>query len=166
MAVVDLYSQTDLEAGNGKKFPSLNGLGTQTFTAVGMAVVVAADDNGSVYRVLADIPSNAVPINICIHHGAITAGTDWDLGLYEVNGGAVVDKDILADGLDLSTARTFATWNNVGMTTLDIVNGTQTLATLSAQANPSSSYDLTLTANIVGSAASEEVRVTFTYALI
>ena len=129
MAVVDLYSQTDLEAGNGKKFRSLNGLGAQTFTAVGTAVVVAADDNGSVYRVLADIPSNAVPINICIHHGPITGGTDYDLGLYGVNSGAVVDNDILADGGDLSTARTIATWNNVGMTTLDIVNGTQTLAT-------------------------------------
>jgi hypothetical protein len=166
MAVVDLYSQTDLEAGNGKKFPSLNGLGTQTFTAVGTAVIVAADDNGSVYRVIPNMPSNAVPINICIHHGTITNGTDYDLGLYKVNSGAVVDKDILADGLDLSTARAISTWNNAGMTSLDIVNGTQTLAALSAQTDPDASYDICLTANAVGSATSEEVRVTFTYALI
>jgi len=166
MAVVDLYSQTDLEAGNGKKFPSLNGLGTQTYTAVGTAVVVSADSDTSVYRVIPNMPSNAVPINICIHHGTITSGTDYDLGLYKTNGGAVVEVDILADGLDLSTARLIAVWNNAGMTSLDIVNGTQTLATLSGQTDPDASYDICLTANTVGSATSEEIRVTFTYALI
>lgn len=166
MAVVDLYSQTDKEAGNGKKFPALNGSGTGTFTSVGTAVVVAADNDTSKYRVISDMPSNAVPLNICIHHGTITSGTDYDLGLYEVNSGAVVEVDVLANGLDLSTARTIAVWNNVGMTSLDIVNGTQTLATLSGQTDPSASYDLVLTANTVGSAASEEIRVTFTYAVI
>ena len=166
MAVVDLYSQADLEAGNGKKFPALNGSGTQTFTVVGTAVVVAADTDASVYRVLPNIPSNAVPINICIHHGTITSGTDYDLGLYKVNSGAVVEKDILMDGADFSTARTIATWNNVGMTSLDIVNGTQTLGALSGQTDIDPSYDICLTANTVGSATSEEIRVTFTYALL
>ena len=166
MAVVDLYSQTDKEAGNGKKFAALNGSGTQTFTAVGTAVVVAADTDASVYRVLSDLPSNAVPINIAIHHGTITSGTDYDLGLYEIDSGAVVDVDVLADGLDLSTARAIAVWNNVGMTSLDIANGTQSLATLSGQTNPSAAYDLCLTANTVGSATSEEIRVTFVYTTI
>jgi len=166
MAIVDLYSQADKEAGNGKKFTALNGSGTLTFTAVGTALVVAADNDGSIYRVVPDIPSNAVILNICIHHGTITSGTDYDVGLYKTNSGAVVEVDILADGLDLSTARAIAVWNNVGMTSVALADGNKSLATLSGQTNPDASYDLCLTANTVGSATSERIRVTVTYATL
>ena len=165
MAVVDIYSQADKESGNGKRFPAVNGSGTETFTVVGTSTVAAGDDDTSKYRVLFDIPSNAVPINICIHNTAITAGTDYDLGLYETDSGAVIDADILADGIDLSSAATIATWNNTGMTTIDIANGTQTLGTLSAQTDVASSYDIVLTANTVGSAAGT-IRVTAEFALL
>lgn len=165
MAVVDKYSQTDLEAGNGKKFPALNGAGIDTVTIVGTASVLAADDNLSVYRIFPDVPSNYVPIAICIHNTAVTNGTDYDLGLYETNSGAVVDKDILADGITMADARTIATLNNVGMTTIDIADGTQSLATLSAQTNPSASYDIALTGNVVGTAAGT-IRATGIFACI
>jgi hypothetical protein len=102
---------------------------------------------------------------ICIHNTAITAGTDYDVGLYKVNSGAVVDADILADGLDLSSAATVATWNNKGMTTIGIANGTQDLATLGAETNPDASYDICLTANTVGSAAGT-IRVTAVFAYV
>jgi len=165
MAVVDLYSQADKEAGNGKKFPALNGTGVKTVTIVGTASVTAADSDGSVYRVFSDVPSNYVPIALVVHNTAITSGTDYDLGLYEVDSGAVVDKDILADGINNSSARSIAVLNNVGMTTIGIANGTQSLATLSAQANPSASYDIAFTANTVGS-ADGTIRVTGTFATI
>lgn len=165
MAVVDLYSQADKEAGNGKKFPALNGTGIDTFTVVGTASVAAGDDDTSVYRVLFDIPSNAVPLNININNTAVTGGTDYDIGLYETNSGAVIDADILADGVSMASARTIAVVNNVGMTTIAIANGTQTLGTLSAQTNVSSSYDIVLTANTVGTAAGT-IRVTATFALL
>lgn len=154
MAVVDLYSQSDKEAGNGKKFSAINGSGTKVFYTEAYASVAASNDDGSVYRLFPDVPANLVPINICIQNEAITSGSDYDLGLYEVNNGAVVDKDILADGLDMSSARTVATWNNAGLTSVPITQATsKTLATLSAQTNPSASYDIALTANTVGSAA-------------
>ena len=165
MPVVDKYAQANKEAENGKKFPALNGTGTQTFTASGTAIIDAADDDTSKFRILSDIPSNAVPLNLCIHHDSITNGTDYDVGLFKVNKGDVIDADILADGLNLSVgSRGIETWNNAGMSAIDLANGNQTLAELSGQADPSPSYDIVLTANAIGSLTAE-VRFTFTYAL-
>ncbi len=150
MAVVDKYVDSLLEA--GKKASALNTFGTPVIVAVATAITAAADDNGSVYRIFKDVPSNLVPVLIIVQNEAITAGTDWDLGLYKCNGGAVVDKDILADGIDMSSARTVATTGNVGMTTINIDNGTQDFATLGAETNPDAAYDIAWTANTVGSA--------------
>lgn len=163
MAVVDKYVDASIEA--GKKGSALNASGTQTVTVVATVAVAAADDDGSVYRLFADVPSSLVPVNICIHNDAITNGTDYDLGLYDTNSGAVVDKDILADGLDLSSGAGVATWNNAGMTAIGIENGTQDLATLSAESTPPSAYDIALTANTVGTAAGD-IRVTATFAYL
>lgn len=163
MAVEDKYVDSNLAA--GKLASALNEQGTKTFTAVATVAVAAADDDGSVYRVFKNVPASVVPVCICIHNTAMTSSTDWDVGLYETNTGAVVDKDILADGLDLSSARTIATWNNAGLTTLTLSNGTQDLATLSAQTDPYAAYDIALTANTVGSAAGT-IRVTATFAYV
>lgn len=161
MAVVDKYTDANIEA--GKKAAAVNAEGTKTFTVVGTVAVASGDDNNSVYRVLANIPSNAIPVKIEVHNTAVTGGTDYDLGLYKTQSGAVVDADILADGISMATARTIATSNNAGMTTIGIANGTQTLATLSAQTAPDASYDVALTANTVGT-ADGTIRVTATFA--
>lgn len=162
MAVENKYVDSLLAA--GKLASALNTFGTQTVTMVATAAVAAANDDTSVYRLFKGVPSNFVPVKIAIHNTAITAGTDYDLGLYNVGtDGAVVDKDILADGLDMSSARTIATDNNAGMTSLTLSNGTQDLATLGAETNPASAYDICLTANTVGSAAGT-IRVTATFA--
>ena len=65
----------------------------------------------------------------------------------------MVEVDILADGLDMSSARTIATWNNAGMTSVALADSQKTLGALSGQANPDEAYDLVLTANTVGSGA-------------
>jgi hypothetical protein len=163
MPVVDYYADASIEA--GKKGSALNTMGTQTITAVATVAVASGDDDGSVYRLFAGVPSNLVPVMITVHNTAITAGTDYDLGLYKTKDGAVVDKDILADGLDMSSARTIATLNNAGMTTVAIANGTQDLGTLSAQTDPDMAYDVCLTANTVGSAAGT-IRVTAVFAYL
>ena len=93
----------------------------------------------------------------------MTGGTDYDLGLHEQNGGAVVDADVLADGLSMATARTVATSNNAGMTTIDITNGLKTLGDISGQDDVSSAYDIALTANTVGTVAGT-IKVTATFA--
>jgi hypothetical protein len=163
MAVENKYTDADVVAGKkAKQF--VIGSGGDTFTLVGVISVASGDDDGSVYRVFANVPANAVPVSIEVHNTAITAGTDYDLGLYKTASGAVVDKDILADGVDLSAARTIATANNLGLTTLTL-GELKTLATLSAQTNPDEAYDIAFTANTVGSAAGTiRVTATFVYA--
>lgn len=163
MAVVDKYVDSAIEA--GKKGSALNEQGTKTVTAMATVAVASGDDDASIFRCFANVPANLVPINICIQNTALTSGTDWDLGLYKTNGGAVVEKDILADGIDLSSAATVATWNNKGMTSLDIALGSQDLATLSAQTAPDAAYDICLTANTIGS-ANGTIRVTATFAYL
>lgn len=161
MAVEDKYVDADVEA--GKRASALFAYGTDTVTGVGTVAVASGDDDGSVYRVFSGVPSSLVPIYIEIHNTAVTGGTDYDLGLYTVDSGAVVDADILADGISMGSARAIATSNNAGMTTIDIANGGQTLGTLSAQTDVDSAYDIALTANTVGT-ASGTIRVTATFA--
>lgn len=163
MAIEDKY--VDSLTAAGKLTSAISSQGTGTVTMVATVAVAADDDNGSVYRLFPSIPSSLVPINICVQNTAITSGTDFDLGLYKVKGGAVVDKDILADGLNLSSAVTVATWNNAGMTTIGIADGLKDLATLGAETSPDAAYDICLTANTVGTAAGT-VRVTATFAYL
>ena len=161
MAVEDKYVDADIEA--GKLGSALFTYGTDGVVAQATAAIAVADDDGSVFRLFSGVPSSLVPLKITIHNTVITAGTDYDLGLYEPNGGVVVDKDILADGLSMASARTVATENNAGMTTIDITASTNTLGELSAQTEVDSAYDIALTANTVGSAAGT-IRVTAWFA--
>ncbi len=161
MAVVDIYTDSLVEAGK-KTLALKTGSGAETVTLTNVVTVASGDDDTSVYRVFADVPANFIPLCICIHNTAITSGSDYDLGLHKTANGAVVDKDILADGLDMSSARTIATWNNAGLTTVTL-GELKTLAQLSAQTDPDSSYDITFTANTVGSAAGT-IRVTAIFA--
>lgn len=159
MAVEDKYVDANLEA--GKLANAAFASGAQTVSMRARVLLAAADDDTSKYRLFKSLPANLIPLNICVHNAAITAGTDYDIGLYKVDG-AVVEVDVLADGLDMSSARAIATWNNAGMTSVSLANSGKTLAELSAQTNPDESYDLVLTANTVGSAA-DYIVVTATF---
>ena len=148
--MADTYTNALIAA--GKKPLAMNGTGTELYYIEQKVAVLAADADGDIYRVFANTPSNYVPVKIEIYNTAVTGGTDYDLGLYDVNGGAVVDKDILADGISMATARTVATSNNAGMTTIDIANDPKTLGELSAETDVPPAYDIALTANTVGTA--------------
>lgn len=161
MAVEDKYVNDLIEA--GKKAPALEtGSGTQTVTMVAVEAVATADDDTSKYRLFANVPANFIPLTIEIHNTAITNGTDYDLGLYKTDGGAVVEVDVLADGISMASARTIATSNNAGMTSVTL-GELKTLAELSGQTDPDAAYDIVLTANTVGS-ADGTIRVTATFA--
>lgn len=155
MAVENKYVDANLAA--GKKGSALTTYGTGFTGMVATVAVAVADDDLSVYRLWKAVPSALVPIKITIHNTAITGGTDYDIGLYETitdsSAGTVVDKDILADGISMGTARAFAVDNNAGLTTIAIANGAQTLGELSAQTDVDPSYDIAITANTVGTAA-------------
>lgn len=160
--MADVYVDSNIVA--GKKTSALfTGAGAETVTMAQTVTIASGDANGDVYRVFAGVPSSLVPLKIEVFNTAITGGTDYDLGLYEVNSGAVVDADILADGVSMATARTIATSNNVGMTTVDIADGLESLGELSAQTEVDSAYDVALTANTVGT-ADGTIRVVATFA--
>lgn len=129
----------------------LAGYRRRQFTTGGLVSTVAADDDGSVYRVTR-VPSNATYLGSRVTNGAVTSGTDFDFGIYRTaaDGGAVVDKDCIHDGIDMSSARAALTalaqqaGTNIGKKFYE-------LAGLST--DPGVQYDLCWTANTVGSGA-------------
>lgn len=158
MAVENKYVNADAAA-DKRVVPAFNGNGTETFTAIAIVDVAAADDDTSVYRLFRSVNSDFIPTNIAIYNSAVTGGTDYDLGLYETNLGAVVDADVLADGLDMSSARSKATVNNAGLTSVSLANSQQRLYELAGQVQgfgnqtKEPTFDICLTANTVGTAA-------------
>ena len=69
-------------------------------TVGGTIATLAADDDGSVYR-MCRLSSSARILAIRTTNGTVTGGTDYDFGAYQTaaNGGAVVDKDALVGQL-------------------------------------------------------------------
>ena len=154
MAVENKYVNSNLAAGTFAD-AAFNG-GTRTVLVT--FEVAAADDDGSIFR-LAKINSSEVLLRAILMCDAITGGTDYDLGIYEVTtpagSGAVVDKDIFMDGQTFASAtktidglQTVAIENRV-LNVTDLLNVVNT-TTLK---DSGKSYDIALTANTVGSAA-------------
>lgn len=156
MAVEDKYVDALVEAGKLVR-PALNGNGVETFTATAIVSVAAADDDGSVYRLFKGVTSDYIPTSITITNSAITGGTDYDLGLYATNGGAVVDKEVLAAAVDVSSGVA----EGAGVTGLNAVALADTQKRLWELAGQTvgpggtkfPTFDIVLTANTVGSAA-------------
>ncbi len=152
MAVLDKY--VDANTAASKFTDALKNNGAQTFTMIGTVEIAADDDNASVYRFLKGLASNLVLVDLKVENDAITVGTDYDIGLYDTELGLVVDKDVFLDGGDLSSANLSGAGLN-GVSAIDQANRQNKLwehagATVS---NKKPSYDLVLTANVVGSAA-------------
>ncbi len=135
--------------------------GAPLLISKGICEVLAADDNGSVYRFVR-LPSNAVIHDIRIKNDAITGGTAYDCGVYETagNGGAAVDDDLFASAVDISAGNT--TWldmrNEAGTTGVIDYNDDPLWVILDAgaatlSADPNKQYDICLTADTVGSGA-------------
>lgn len=123
----------------------------------GTVETAAADDDTSVYR-LARVHSSWVMNSIIILNDAITGGTSFDVGLHDIaaNGAAVVDADLFADAVDLSSARkaTGGVEVRFDRSGSDLPDLNKTIwELLGLSVDPGKWYDLTLTGNTVGSAA-------------
>lgn len=166
MAVVDkagsVNNLSSVDATNALEAENVTNGGKLRFVRETVEVA-AADDDGSKYRV-ARIPSNVVLNSITIACDAITGGTDYDLGFYDIpekNSGAVIDADALMDGQTLASASRVLD----GLQTVAIENlhkKAWELAGLSA--NPNKLVDLVLTGNTVGTAAGT-ITVTVVYSI-
>ena len=101
MAVINDYVSSSLVSTNTgrRRVRAQNAQGSDLIHICTTFEVAAADDNASVYRLFPNIPSGAVMHSLRLACDAIANATDYDMGLYRPlsEGGAVVDKDILAD---------------------------------------------------------------------
>lgn len=126
----------------------------QVFEAVGTVEVAAADSDTSTFR-FARLRSSDRVSSIHVWSDAITAGTSFDIGLYRIaaDGGAVVDADLFASAVDLSSAvaGTDVTFEATATNISQIEKRLWELLGLSS--DPGYDYDVVLTANTVGSAA-------------
>lgn len=151
MAVVDKYANADVEAGT--RVNSLFGRGQKEIVSKQIILVASGDSDTSVYRVLKDIPTHCRIKKIEILNSAITGGSDYDLGFYLTDKGAVIDANVLAEGMDFSTAH--AVGSEVqGNSAVALLDHTKTIGELLGLAfnEEPSGVDLCLTANTVGSA--------------
>lgn len=152
MAVENKYVDASIVAGKNTNPAFSQGADLQA--AVSTFEVAAADSDGSVYRLFKGVPGDMILIEAKLACDAITGSSNWDLGLYETNLGAVVDADCWAAAIDISAGYAFGSEKNM-LVTLGVEKiqkriyevGGHTIVTRKA------SYDIALTANTVGSAA-------------
>lgn len=151
MAVEDKYINADQEAGKLANPAFIQG--APILCLVSIEEIAVADSDLSVYRI-GTLPSNAIIIKIEVNNDAITAGTDYDLGLYRVGtGGAVVDADVFADGLDMSSAAANGSEKNgLGNVAIDALTNKLYEHAAETVTDKKEGYDLAWTANTVGSA--------------
>lgn len=115
--------------------------------------IAAADDDGSTLRLFRVHSSWAVD-KLEILNDAITAGTSYDVGLYETaeNGGALKNATAYASAVDMSTAR---------VAPLDVAFEARNIDQIEKRvwqdagdtADPKKFYDIVLRANTIGTAA-------------
>ena len=124
------------------------------YETVGTVEAAAADDNDSIYRMVR-VPSNCRVTSILLASDAVTGSSDVNVGVWQTaaNGGALVNENIFADAVDLSSATVF-TEVILETTATDIVNVEKRLWELLAlTVDPMRDYDICLKAVAAASAA-------------
>lgn len=122
--------------------------------------VVSAWANDDVVILARNLPIDTLITRINLPNGSpgITGSSDWDFGFYKASGadgqslGDVLDKDILADGVDFSSARTSAVDVLGANITLDKAKTIGELLGLTSEEAPAGGVHLCATLNAAGSA--------------
>lgn len=157
MAVRNAYVQADIVL--GKKAAAAHSCGAETVKTIVTFETLVADDLLSKYRIIKGINPDARITDIKIYNDAIAGADDVDIGFYETlddngGGGAEIDKNVLADDLDLSGANPINS-PEFGMEDLDVADLGKTVYEICGhtQATKKRSYDLVLTCNSEPTAA-------------
>ena len=156
MAVENKYVDSDLSVGKLGNPAFISGAEAQS--QIFNFEVAAADDDGSIYRIARSVNPNLIVKSITIYNDAITAGTDYDVGLYrplhDGIAGEVKDADAFAATLDMSSAASKAPPKD-GTSAIAIENIQQKIYELAGDTvqNKEAGYDIAITANTVGSLA-------------
>ena len=75
MAIEDKYVNADAEAGKLVN-SAFNGDGADTYTAIAIVSVAAADTNASVYRLFKGVNSDMILTSVTITNSAMSGATD------------------------------------------------------------------------------------------
>lgn len=117
--------------------------------------VASGDDDGSDYRLFTGLDARIRPLILGIGCTAITAGTDYDIEIWDTSGGAVIGADGLAAALDLhsAVALTPGAWLN-GLAALANTDIGKMLYELAGHttSNMRDKYDIVAAAETVGTA--------------
>lgn len=107
MAVVDTVATALVTAAQAVAAPrSLFSQGAALGAILCTVSVAAADSDGSIYRCFSNLSPYLRPLLILVGNTAITAGTVYDLSIYETgSGGAVISDAYFASAIDMSSAR-------------------------------------------------------------
>ncbi len=154
------YTNATTELGS-RVLPGLGAPG-RVLALVGTYEKTASDNDASVLRI-GRIPANAVPLVPLsfLNNDALTGATDIDIGVYKPSAlggvdGAVVDKDILTDGINIAAGNALASpikafqaiaIENFGKSVKELVDAA---AGTTSQAEE---YDVAITGNTFGTAA-------------
>ena len=112
---------------------------------VATAAITSGDSIASTYRMFR-VPSNAVITDLRIYSPDIGTTTVADIGLYAADGGAVADADFFASALSLKDGALNGTDVLHESAVFSIANsGKELWDALGLTADPSVSYDVTLT---------------------
>jgi len=150
MAVEDKYVDSNTAAGLTAE-PGAHG--HEVIQMIATFEIAAADDDGSKYRVFKGVPSSFRPVACTVMCDAITGGTDFELGVYDTNLGAVVSKGLFMTGQTLASAsRALNGLGNVDIADIGAKKSIAELLTLTPT-TAKSSYDIVLTGDTVGSGA-------------
>lgn len=149
--------------------PTLNAAGLtrgQIYVGLGTVEVAASDDDGSTFRMVR-VPSNAIILSLVRYNDAITSGTVYDLGLYDIaaNGGAVVPttgQEAFGSDIDLSSASTVGVEQRFEAANIDGIQK-RVWEILGLSSDPNKDYDIVFTGSTVGSGAGTiSLRVEYT----
>jgi len=117
-------------------------------TSIDTLEINATDDDTSTYRI-ARLPSNAVLTDITIKNDAITGGTDFFLGFYDIDEGVAIDANALLGTTSLASAGSID-----GLGSIDIANiGKEVWELAGLTEDPHKLVDIVLTGNTVGTAS-------------
>lgn len=116
--------------------------------------VAAADDDNSIYRLFTDLDPRLRPLILLIGCTAITNGTDYNVGIF-TRDGAVIDDNVFADALDLSSALPIGLTSKDGLSAVLAADHGKMLYEHAGHTteNMHESYDIAATGIAVGTAA-------------
>lgn len=151
MAVENYFTNNASNVGE-KTTPGSNA--HEVVRSIAHVAVAAADDNNSTYLLFKDVPSSFTPVELKIWTDAITSGTDFNIGVANSETGVVIDDNLFADAINLSSAsKAIDGLENVAIEDI----GNKSIATLLGltPTTAKSRYDIILTGIAVGTAAGD-----------